>query len=112
MTDKQKLLELLKHDFADYVAFEDIVVVYMSRYSDDFSATRICNFIQMLNRDPMLDKIAKLEKVNRIANERATYLKCYLEGKMYESEEVARECVDLQIENAKAILESTERVAL
>ena len=110
MTDKQKLLELLKY-FTDSVTFEDIVMIYMARYSEDFSAARICNFIERLNRSE-LDKIAELERVNRIAHERATYLKCYLEGKMYESEEVARECVGLQIENAKAILESTERVAL
>ena len=111
MTDKQKLLKLLNY-FGDASTFEDIVGGYMSYYSDDFSASRICNFIQMLNRDPLLDEIAKLERTNRIAHERATYLKCYLEGNMYESEEVAKQCVDLQIENAKAILESTERVAL
>ena len=111
MTDKQKLLKVLNY-FGDASTFEDIVGGYMSYYSGDFSASRICNFIQTLNRDSLLDEIAKLERVNRIAHERATYLKCYLEGKMYASEEVARECVGLQIENAKAILESTERVAL
>ena len=111
MTDKQKLLELLKY-FGDSSTFEDIVAVYMSRYSEDFSATRICNFIQMLNRDPLLDEISKLERSNRVAHERATYLKCYLEGNMYASEEIARQCLGLQIENAKAILESTEKVAL
>lgn len=110
MTDKQKLLELLKY-FTDSVTFEDIVMIYMARYSEDFSASRICNFIERLNRSE-LDKIAEIEHATRIAHERATYLKCYLEGNMYESEEVARQCVDMQIENAKAILESTERVAL
>ena len=111
MTDKQKLLQLLNY-FGDAAVFEDIVCAYMSRYSEDFSASRICNFIQALNRDPLLDKVARLEQNNRIAHERATYLKCYLEGKMSESEEVARQCVDIQIENAKAILNSTEKVAL
>ena len=110
MTDKQKLLKLLNY-FGDASTFEDIVGGYMSYYSDDFSASRICRFVEMLNRSE-IDKIVEIERANHIAHERATYLKCYLEGKMYENEEVARECVGLQIENAKAILESTERVAL
>ena len=110
MTDKQKLLKLLNY-FGDASTFEDIVGGYMSYYSDDFSASRICSFIEWLNKSEF-DKIVEIERANRIAHERATYLKCYLEGKMYESEEVARECVGLQIDNAKAILESTERVAL
>ena len=110
MTDKQKLLELLKY-FGDSSTFEDIVEVYMSRYSDDFSAIRICRFVERLSRSE-IDKIAEIERANRIAHERATYLKCYLEGNMYENEDVARQCVGLQIENVKAILESTERVAL
>lgn len=110
MSDKQKLLKLLNY-FGDASTFEDIVCGYMSYYSDDFSASRICRFVEELNRSE-LDKIAEIERATRIAHERATYLKCYLEGKMYESEEVAKQCVGLQIENAKAILESTERVAL
>ena len=111
MTDKQKLLDWLYH-CSDTTTFEDIVHSYMHTYGQDFSASRICNFIQMLNRDHLPNEIAKLERVNRVAHERATYLKCYLEGKMYADEEVARECVDIQIANAKAILESTEGVAL
>ena len=110
MTDKQKLTEWLFHCH-DSATLEDIVLSYMKVYGRDFSASRICNFIERLNRSE-IDKIAEIERTARIACERATYLKCYLEGKMYESEEVARECVGLQIENAKAILESTERVAL
>ncbi len=110
MTDKQKLLELLKY-FGDSLTFEDIVGGYMSYYSDDFSATRICRFIEMLNKS-VIDKAAEIERANRIAHERATYIKCYLEGNMYENEEVAKQCVGLQVENAKAILESVKRVAL
>lgn len=110
MTDKQKLLELLKY-YGDSLTFEDIVEVYMSRYSDDFSASRICRFVERLARSE-IDKIAEIERAARIAHERATYLKCYLEGNMYESEEVAKQCVGLQIENANAILESAKKVAL
>ena len=110
MTDKQKLMDWLYH-CSDTATFEDIVHSYMQVYGRDFSASRICNFMDRLNRSE-IDKIAEIERAARIAHERATYIKCYLEGNMYASEEIARECVDIQIENAKAILERTEKVAL
>ena len=109
-TDKQKLMDWLYY-CNDAATFEDIVHSYMQTYGCDFSARRICNFMERLNRSS-IDKIAEMERGIDVARERATYLKCYLEGKMYASEEVARECVGLQIENAKAILDSVERVAL
>ena len=110
MSDKQKLLEWLEL-CRDTDSLEDIVYSYMAVYSCDFSVRRINDFEQLINKH-LSAKISEIECAARIAHERATYLKCYLEGKMYASEEVARECVGLQIENAKAILESTEKVAL
>lgn len=111
MTDKQKLLELLTHDFTDYLSFDDIVDSYIGLYREEFSAYRINKFSLMLN-EHLVREIDNMEVATRVARERATYLKCYLEGNMYANEEAARACVGLQIENAKAILESTERVAL
>ena len=108
MTDKQKFTEWLFH-CNDSATLEDIVLSYMKVYGRDFSASRICNFIERLNRSE-IDKIAEMERSLRIAHENATYLKCYLEGKMYASEEVARECVGLQIENADRILKNTREV--
>lgn len=110
MTDKQKLLEWL--DLCrDTASFEDIVYSYMSVHSCDFSIRRINDFNQLIDKH-LSAKISDIENAARVAHERATYLKCYLEGKMYDSEEVARQCVGLQIENAKAILERTEKVVL
>lgn len=108
MTDKQKLIDWIYH-CSDSATFEDIVHSYMQVYGRDFSASRICNLIERLNRSE-IDKIAEMERAARVAHECATYLKCYLEGNMYASEEVARECVSLQIENAKRILEATREV--
>lgn len=111
MTDKQKLLDWINTYCNDTMTIEEMVNSYIGWHEKEFSAHRLNGFIRMLN-DHLVCSINDMERATRIAHERATYLKCYLEGKMYESEEVARECVDLQIENAKAILESTERVAL
>ena len=110
MTDKQKLIDWIYH-CSDMATLEEIVYTYIQVHSRDFSAIRIDDFIASLGV-LLSDKIGDLENGCRIARERATYLKCYLEGKMYANEEAARECVGLQIENAKAILEGTERVVL
>jgi hypothetical protein len=110
MTDKQKLIDWLRL-CKETASFEDIVYSYMTIHSEDFSARRINDFQQFINQH-LSAQISEMERATRIAHERATYLKCYLEGKMYESEDVARQCVDLQIENAKAILDGTDRVAL
>lgn len=110
MTDKQKLLDWLYH-CSDTATFEDIVHSYMQVYGRDFTASRICNFIERLNRIE-IDKIAEMERCVRVAHERATYLKRYLEGKMYRDEDTARQCVDIQIENAQAILNSVDKVEL
>lgn len=110
MTDKQKLLEWLEY-CNDEMSLEDIINGYIIIHWQDFSASRLNDFLMKLNVR-MASAINVSEMANRVAHERATYLKCYLEGKMYESEEVAKQCVGLQIENAKAILERTEKVAL
>ena len=110
MTDKQKLLEWLSH-CNDRMTFEDIVDSYIGSHEKEFSAYRLNKFALTLN-EHLVRVLDHMEVATRVAHERATYLKCYLEGKMYESEEVAKQCVGLQIENAKAILERTEKVAL
>ena len=113
MSDKQKLLEWINNYCNDYMTFEDIVDSYIGsiKHHKEFSAFRINEFTLMLN-ERLVNALDKMEVATRVAHERATYIKCYLEGKMYESEEVAKQCVDLQIENAKAILERTEKVTL
>ena len=110
MSDKQKLLEWLEY-CNDEMSLEDIINGYIIIRWQDFSASRLNDFLMKLNVR-MASAINVSEMANRVAHERATYLKCYLEGNMYASEEVARQCVDLQIENAKVILERTEGVAL
>ena len=106
MTDKQKLLEWL--DLCnDRMTFEEIVDSYIRSHEQDFSVRRI-NEVSIKLNERMIYALGKMETATRVAYERATYLKCYLEGNMYDSEEIARECVGLQIENVERILKSTE----
>ena len=111
MTDKQKLLEWINTYCNDAMSFEDIVDSYIGWHEKEFSAHRLNRLAMTLNGH-LVCSINDMERAARIAHERATYLKCYLEGNMYANEEAARACVGLQIENAKAILESTEKVTL
>ena len=111
MSDKQKLLEWINNYCTDTMTIEEMIDSYIGWHGKEFSAYRLNKFALMLN-SYLMCSINDMERATRIAHERATYLKCYLEGNMYPSEEIARECVGLQIENAKAILESVEKVAL
>ena len=111
MSDKQKLLEWLNHYCNDTMTIEEMIDSYIGWHGKEFTAHRLNGFVQMLN-GYVIGAINNMELATRIAHERATYLKCYLEGKMYENEEAAKQCVGIQIENAQAILDSTERVAL
>lgn len=111
MTDKQKLLEWLNHYCTDFMTFEDIIDKYIQSHANEFSAHRI-NYLTRLLNDRVVWEIEKMDKAIRVAHERATYIKCYLEGNMYADEEAAKQCVGIQIENAKAILDRTERVVL
>lgn len=108
MTDKQKLLEWLEY-CNDAMPLEDIINEYMLVHWQDFSASRLSGFLIKLN-ERMTFAIDKSEAAVRIAHENATYLKCYLEGNMYANEEVARECVGMQVENAERILKATGEV--
>ena len=111
MTDKQKLLDWINTYCNDDMTIEDIVDSYIGWHEKELSAYRLNDLLRRVNGH-LICAISDMDRAVRVAHERATYLKCYLEGKMYESEEVARQCVDLQIENAKAILDSTEKVTV
>lgn len=111
MSDKQKLLEWINNYCNDTMTIEEMIDSYIGWHGKEFSAYRLNKFALMLN-SYLMCSINDMERATKVAHERATYLKCYLEGKMYENEEAARQCVGIQIENAQAILDSTERVAL
>jgi hypothetical protein len=55
-------------------------------------------------------KIEKSSQALFVANERAGYLKRYLEGKMWPNEEIAKEYLGPQIDNAQAIIDACGKV--
>ena len=111
MSDKRKLLEYLNLHCNDCMEFDDIIAGYIGYYHKDFPAYNINKAILRLH-ELLIEEIDRSETANRIAKERAAYIKNYLEGKMYRDEDTARQCVGIQIENVKAILDSVDKVAL
>lgn len=108
MTDKEKMLHIL--ECSDNLTFEEIINMYFSLYSKDFSILRMTNFIDSFNKNHFYPKIAKYSELQFVANERAAYLKNYLEGKMWKDEETAKKYLQPQIDNAQAIIDVCNEV--
>lgn len=103
MTDKEKLQYIL--DTNEDVSIESIFHHFLMVYGHDLSITSI----NQLRKEAqlMLDiKIDNMNHANYIAWERANYIKSYLEGKMWNSEEAARANLEPQIANAQAIIDA------
>ena len=104
MTDKEKLLEILK--MINGESIEDIFKCYLYYYRRDFSIRRIKDFIDMLNQNYLYEKIEELETLRFVANERAGYIKRYLDGSMWKDEKTAKKYLQPQIDNAQAIIDA------
>lgn len=102
MTDREKLLKLLKHYKVD--SMNAILNCYFDIYYNDYSATQINNLVNDLNCI-LKYKLNDLEKARHVAYERAIYLKSYLNGDMWSTEEDAKKNIQPQIDNAQAIIE-------
>jgi hypothetical protein len=107
MTDIQKIKEILKSNQPK--CFEDFVCAYLNIYYDDFSVDRLFDLVERLNSIFMKGKIRQLDNVKSVAYERATYLKRYLDGKMYNDEQTAKANVEVQRNNAQFIIDVCKR---
>lgn len=110
MTDKEKLIYVAKYvaNECGLDSIEDILDYFFSSFENDISAIRMHNLINKLNYH-LGRKIKKLEHARYVANERAHYLKFYLNGDMWTTEEAARENIQPQIDNAQAIIDACKR---
>ena len=105
--DKEKILNIL--NYSNINTFEDLIFTYLTNYSEDFSVSRLHNLILSLQRNYLTDKISRQDLAVDVSKERATYLKIFLEGKMYTTKEAAIKSVPKQIENAETIIEMCKR---
>lgn len=75
-----------------------------------FSTYRIGEIIKTLLCKYMMTKVADMTCALAVAEERAGYLKSYIEGKMYSDEETAIDCRYIQVGNAEAIIHACQSV--
>lgn len=106
MTDRERLLGLLnKNDKLNSI--EDILYRYLCVFSDDISALQLGEMMRNIN-DLLGEKVRELTRAKFVAKERATYLKCYLSGDMWLTEEAAKANIQPQINNAQAIIDACD----
>ena len=99
---KDRFIKLLNSSNAD--TFECIVTEYIQAYGDTISADQCSQIIQLL-AEIQCPKIAKLNRVKRIASEHANYLVKYLDGKLYTEKDSLEKYKDIQKNNAQAIID-------
>jgi hypothetical protein len=104
MSDKEKILKIVKAVDGN---FENIIITYLNTYSSDFTASRLNNLISTFSS--ILDeKIKSNECAIRNSIDYATYVKMYLEGKVYATKEVAEKHVDIQLGHLHQIIRLCE----
>jgi hypothetical protein len=103
MTEKQRLLNILSR-FDDDISVESVIYNFLRETDKDFSALRLNRWITGLT-EILYDKQLDYETMARVSLERATYLKNYLDGKLYKDEETARKYADMQKAHAQKIID-------
>lgn len=107
MSEIKKLLKYICV-FKDYninISFEEAIVGYILENNKDFPASRLLDFVNVINQKCICKKVDELESIKAIAHERAIYLEAYLSGEMWKDEESARKNLQPQVNNARRIIE-------
>lgn len=102
MTDKEKILHILENYQPE--TFTQFLDCYMNAFYRELSARTLHNMSIIINRN-LKYKIDNLEELRFVARERATYLKSYLNGDLWLTEEAARNNLQPQIDNAQTIID-------
>lgn len=84
--------------------FESIITEYIHKFGDTIHADECCQVINLLS-NIQYAKIANLNNIKRVAKEHATYLKLFLDGKMYTDNDDLNKYRDIQKQNAQAIID-------
>lgn len=106
MTDGERLVNLINGCKLD--SMKEILNLYFVTYYKDYSARQIHELVKDLNM--FLEwKVRELDEARFVAYERATYLKKYLSGDMWLTEEAAKANLQPQIDNAQAIIDVCKR---
>lgn len=101
LTDVERMELILQNK---NLTFEQMIYSYIERNYNSISMSRLNDIVTKLQHTYLQDKILDAENVISISKERSLYLKTYLEGNMYTTEEAAIEHLPIQIKHAEEIL--------
>lgn len=101
-SDKEKLLNILPLCDDN---IEDIILEFIRKYPSDFPISRLADLIEKLQHFALRPRITKSEEALVTATERALYVKQYLEGRLYTTEEAAKNHIEIQRQNATVAYE-------
>ena len=105
-TDREKMLNLLNQcNGYKFDSIEGILDFFLHVYINDISVRTMYSLMDCVNKY-LGYKVDRLDKARFVANERAGYIKKYLEGKMWPNEELAKQYLQPQIDNAQAIIDA------
>ena len=107
MTDREKMLTILNEYNVNSI--KDILHCFLEIYGKDISVKDMYSLFSEVNYYLEI-KINKLERLKSITNERVRYIKRYLEGKMWSTEEAAKKNVQPQINNAQEVIDACNDV--
>ena len=106
MTDGERLVNLINE--CKLNSMKEILNLYFVTYYKDYSAKQLYEFVTCLNMF-LGWKAEDLDKARFVAYERANYLKRYLNGDLWTTEEAAKANLQPQIDNAQAIIDACKR---
>ena len=106
MTDKERLQTILNN--TKYENIEQILELFLVSFQDKLSLSTI-NELHNLITSSLNRKVGKASEALFVVNERAGYLKRYLDGSMWKDEESAKVNLQPQIDNAQAIIDACGR---
>lgn len=108
MTDREKLLGIINgNDKLNFI--EDILKQYLYAYYDNISSLQLSEMMADIN-NTLREKVRGFNKMKCVAEERAFYLKTYLSGEMWLTEEAAKANIQPQIDNAQAIMDACKNL--
>lgn len=100
MTDKERLQHFLTH--CNEYELKDIIAVFVQQ-NKCYKAHDVIEIVNELNQI-IMEKTLNLEVACALCYERGVYIRDYLEGKTWKTEEDAKKNVQPQIDNAKMIV--------
>lgn len=78
---------------------KDFVTLYMNRYEDDVSTKELIEIIEYLINRHLAPRTSNITHAIKVATEKVKYLSDYMNGRMYTTEDVAKEHLDIQLDN-------------